>query len=77
MSPGTDYSEAMVAQTRIRVAHLPNVRCQVRDLFTIGEADGRFDVVVAANVLHLLPDSAGGVIGAQAERLARRSYLLP
>lgn len=57
----TDYSEAMVAQTRIRVAHLPNVRCQVRDLFTIGEADGRFDVVVAANVLHLLPDLSGGL----------------
>src|SRR5690606_25821625 len=46
----TDYAAAMVEKTRARVGHLPNVRCEVRDLYTLGEPDGSFDAVVAANV---------------------------
>lgn len=57
----TDYAEAMVAKTRERVGHLPNVRCEVRDLYALGEPDGSFDAVVAANVLHLLPDLDTGL----------------
>jgi phosphatidylethanolamine/phosphatidyl-N-methylethanolamine N-methyltransferase len=57
----TDYAAAMVEKTRARVGHLPNVRCEVRDLYALGEADGSFDAVVAANVLHLLPDLPGGL----------------
>lgn len=57
----TDYAGAMVEKTRARVGHLPNVRCEVRDLYALGEAEGSFDAVVAANVLHLLPDLAGGL----------------
>jgi phosphatidylethanolamine/phosphatidyl-N-methylethanolamine N-methyltransferase len=57
----TDYAAAMVEKTRARVGHLPNVRCEVRDLYALGEPEGSFDAVVAANVLHLLPDLAGGL----------------
>jgi phosphatidylethanolamine/phosphatidyl-N-methylethanolamine N-methyltransferase len=57
----TDYAAAMVERTRARVGHLPNVRCEVRDVYALGEADGSFDAVVAVNVLHLLPDLAGGL----------------
>jgi phosphatidylethanolamine/phosphatidyl-N-methylethanolamine N-methyltransferase len=54
----TDYAEAMVERTRSRVAAagLTNVRCEQRDLYGLGEPDGSYDVVIAANVLHLVPD---------------------
>lgn len=52
----TDYAEAMVAQTRARVAGLANVRCEVRDLYQLGEELRDLDAVVGANVLHLVPD---------------------
>lgn len=57
----TDYASAMVEKTRARVGHRSNVRCEVRDLYALGEPEGSFDAVVAANVLHLLPDLAGGL----------------
>jgi ubiquinone/menaquinone biosynthesis C-methylase UbiE len=61
----------MVARTRARVeaAHLTNVRCEQRDLYALGEPDGTFDAVVAANVLHLVPDLEGAM---QAMRRALR-----
>lgn len=52
----TDFAEAMVAQTRARVAGLTNVRCEVRDLYQLGEELRDLDAVVGANVLHLVPD---------------------
>jgi phosphatidylethanolamine/phosphatidyl-N-methylethanolamine N-methyltransferase len=59
----TDYAEAMVERTRSRVAAvgLTNVRCQQRDLYALGEPDGSYDVVIAANVLHLVPDLDGAL----------------
>lgn len=57
----TDYADAMVQKTRDRVGHRSNVRCEVRDLYALGEPERSFDAVVAANVLHLLPDLAGGL----------------
>lgn len=57
----TDYAEAMVAKTRERVGHLGNVRCEVRDLYALGQRDGSFYAVVASNVLHLVPDLPGGL----------------
>lgn len=57
----TDYAEAMVERTRARVGNRANVRCEVRDLYDLGEPEGSFDAVVAANVLHLLPDLPGGL----------------
>ena len=53
----TDYAEAMVARLRERVRDdgLPNVEVRQLDLLDLDGSD-RFDAVVAANVLHLLPD---------------------
>jgi|GEM_PF-19501 len=52
----TDYADAMMAIARKRAAHLSHVRFDQRDINALGEADGSFDAVVGANVLHLLPD---------------------
>jgi phosphatidylethanolamine/phosphatidyl-N-methylethanolamine N-methyltransferase len=59
----TDYSEAMVAalQQRLRVAGVTNVRCEHADLCALRFDDGTFDAVVAANVLHLVPDLPGAL----------------
>lgn len=54
----TDYAEAMVKQleTRVREAELANVRCEQADIYALRFEPGTFDAVVAANVLHLVPD---------------------
>lgn len=54
----TDYAAAMVAKLRERVeeARLANVRCQQADLTALPFEPESFDAVVAANVLHLVPD---------------------
>jgi len=59
----TDYSSAMVEalQQRIQAAGLTNVRCEQADLYTLRFEPGAFDAVVAANVLHLVPDLAGAL----------------
>ena len=59
----TDYSAAMVVvlERRVRDAGLANVRCEQADLYTLRFDDGAFDAVVAANVLHLVPDLPGAL----------------
>lgn len=59
----TDYSAAMVAalERRVRDAWLANVRCEHADLYSLRFDDGTFDAVVAANVLHLVPDLPGAL----------------
>jgi phosphatidylethanolamine/phosphatidyl-N-methylethanolamine N-methyltransferase len=57
----TDYAEAMVGQARARAGTHPNARFSRRDLYALGEPHHSFDAVVAANVLHLLPDLEGGL----------------
>ena len=54
----TDYAEAMVEllKSRLGTAGLANVTCRQADLLALPFPDGSFDVVVAANVLHLVPD---------------------
>jgi len=52
----TDYADAMMDVARRRVSHMSNVRFDQRDINALGEPDDSFDAVVAANVLHLLPD---------------------
>lgn len=54
----TDYSAAMVAalERRVRDAGITNVRCEQADLYALRFDEGTFDAVVAANVLHLVPD---------------------
>ena len=59
----TDYSAAMVAalEQRVRDAGVINVRCEQADLYALRFDDGTFDAVVAANVLHLVPDLPGAL----------------
>jgi len=54
----TDYSAPMVERlaARVAAAGLTNVTCARADLYALDLAPGRFDAVVAANVLHLVPD---------------------
>jgi len=59
----TDYSAAMVAtlEQRVRNARMANVRCEQADLYALRFDDESFDAVVAANVLHLVPDLPGAL----------------
>lgn len=59
----TDYAEAMVAalRERVRSEGLTNVRCEQADLYALRFEPGSFDAVVAANVLHLVPDLGGAL----------------
>ena len=54
----TDYAAAMVdaVESRIRTEGLANVQCEQADLHALRFETGSFDAVVAANVLHLVPD---------------------
>jgi len=54
----TDYAPAMVAQLekRLRTDGVENVICQQADIEALTFPDHSFDAVIAANVLHLLPD---------------------
>ena len=59
----TDYSAAMVAalKQRVRDARVTNVQCEQADLYVLPFDAGSFDAVVAANVLHLVPDLPGAL----------------
>ena len=54
----TDLSQAMLsrAEKKARKQGLSNICFAVRDLTALPEGNGGFDVVIAANVLHLLPE---------------------
>jgi ubiquinone/menaquinone biosynthesis C-methylase UbiE len=58
----TDYAEAMVArlENRVRDDGLDNVEVRQLDLLDLDGSE-QFDAVVAANVLHLLPDLDGAL----------------
>jgi ubiquinone/menaquinone biosynthesis C-methylase UbiE len=59
----TDYAAAMVAALEARVKRdgLTNVRCEQADVYALRFEPGSFDAVVAANVLHLVPDLEGAI----------------
>ena len=52
----TDLSESMLARARKKAAKrgLANIRFASRDITALTDPDGAYDVVIAANVLHLL-----------------------
>lgn len=58
----TDYAEAMVVKVeeRVRTLGLDNVRARTLDVYAL-DGTGPFDAIVAANVLHLLPDLDGAL----------------
>ncbi len=68
----TDYSASMVSvlERRVKDAGLSNVQCEQADLYALRFEDGSFDAVVAANVLHLVPDLPGAL--AALRRVTRR-----
>ncbi len=59
----TDYAEAMVARLRDRLssAGLGRVRVQQADIYALPFEPSSFDAIVAANVLHLVPDLSGAL----------------
>lgn len=63
----TDYADAMVRllEARIQSEGLANVRCERADLYALRFEPHSFDAVVAANVLHLVPDLPGALSALQ------------
>jgi len=59
----TDYAAAMVEslEWRVRDNDLCNVTCEQADIYALSYQAGEFDAVVAANVLHLVPDLPGAI----------------
>ena len=43
-------------EQRVQDAGLKNVTCEQADIYSLPYSEGAFDAVVAANVLHLVPD---------------------
>ena len=78
----TDQSEAMLARAgkKARTQGHSNVCFAVRDVTALPDPDGSFDAVIAANVLHLLPQPETAVrelwrVTAPGGRLILPTYL--
>ena len=78
----TDQSEAMLARARKKAARrgLSNLQFAHRDITALSDPDGSFDAVIAANVLHLLPQPEIAVqelwrVAAPGGRLILPTYL--
>lgn len=78
----TDLSQAMLdrAEKKARRWGLANITFAIRDLTALPEEDGAFEVVIAANVLHLLPEPEKAVrelwrVTAPGGRLILPTYL--
>lgn len=50
----TDFSEGMLKQTEKKCRNYPNVQVEFADITNLKYPDASFDVVIAANVIHLL-----------------------
>ena len=50
----TDFSEGMLKRARKKCSKFPNITFQIADVMSLDYADESFDVVIAANVIHLL-----------------------
>lgn len=58
-----DYSDGMLRQTRKKLQQFPNVKLHGFSIMDIPYRDNSFDVVAAANVIHLLDDPDSAVKG--------------
>ena len=52
----TDYSVGMLKQAKKKLKNYDNIEYKMVDITDIEAEDNTFDVVVAGNVIHLLPD---------------------
>jgi len=52
----TDLSEGMLDMARKKCAGCPNVFFEKGDILDLKYEDGRFDKVIAGNVIHIVPD---------------------
>lgn len=78
----TDQSQAMLKQARKKAKKrgLTNITFSRRDVTALSDPDGSFDAVIAANVLHLLPQPERAVrelwrVAAPGGRLILPTYL--
>ena len=78
----TDQSQAMLKQARKKAKKrgLTNITFSRRDVTALSDPDGSFDAVIAANVLHLLPQPEAAVrelwrVTAPGGRLILPTYL--
>ncbi len=51
----TDFSEEMIAQAK-NIEHSSNIIFSCADVFSLPFSENQFDVVVVANVLHIIPN---------------------
>ena len=65
----TDFSEGMLKQSRKKLAKYRNVMIERADITKLHYVDDSFDIVVAGNVIHLLPDP--GAVMRELERIVR------
>jgi len=54
----TDLAEGLLETARERFAGIPNIKIQTENCYGTSFADGQFDVVVMANLLHLIREPA-------------------
>ncbi len=66
----TDFSEKMIFRSQKKYSKYTNVKFQKADIMKLDFADESFDVVVAANVIHLLEKPLEAL--AEVERVCKR-----
>jgi ubiquinone/menaquinone biosynthesis C-methylase UbiE len=73
----TDASENMlkIASKKIKRKGIKNVKTDFRSIYETGEADAAFDVVIAAQILHLIDEPERAA--AELRRIAKGKILLP
>ncbi len=65
----TDFSEGMLKQARKKLAKNRNATVERADITCLHYEDASFDIVIAGNVIHLLPDP--GAVMRELERVVR------
>lgn len=65
----TDFSEGMLKQARKKLAKYRNATAERADITCLHYEDASFDIVIAGNVIHLLPDP--GAVMRELERVVR------
>ncbi|MBR2671410.1 MAG: class I SAM-dependent methyltransferase [Oscillospiraceae bacterium] len=73
----TDFSDGMVKQAEKRCSMLPNVTVKKADITALEFEDSSFDVVIAANVIHLLDDPDRALSELQRVCKAGGSLIIP